>query len=57
MRGTMFKLTNGTEYRLFWVLPNGKAQEYTNTGRKDEEVLFNPLYHSLKQDGWTVKII
>ena len=54
--GTMFRFTRGDETRVFWVLPNGKAFEYTPTGRKDE-THFAAINDSLKRNGWTGKII
>ena len=54
--GTMFKFTKDDESRIFWVLPNGKAVEYTPTGRK-EETYFGIINTSLKNDGWKGNII
>lgn len=54
--GTMFRFTKGDETRVFWVLPNGKAVEYTVTGRK-EETNFVTINDSLKRNGFIGKII
>ena len=54
--GTMFRFTKGDETRVFWVLPNGKAVEYTATGRR-KEIHFAAINDSLKRNGWTGKII
>lgn len=54
--GTMYRFTKEDETRIFWVLPNGKATEYTVNGKK-EETYFNIINTSLKQEGWVGKII
>ncbi len=54
--GTMYRFTKGDESRIFWVLPNGKAVEYTATGRK-EEIYFATINDSLKRNGFIGKII
>lgn len=54
--GTMFKFVKNDESRIFWVYPNGKAVEYTPTGRK-EEIHFGIINTSLKNDGWKGNII
>lgn len=54
--GTMFKFVKNDESRIFWVYPNGKATEYTATGKR-EETNFNTINTSLKNDGWKGNII
>ncbi len=54
--GTMYRFTKGDESRIFWVYPNGKAVEYTPTGRR-KETHFAAINDSLKRNGFKGKII